>query len=272
MIPLTERQKEYLLLFAQRNGQSKCISEAAETFQVSKPAAFSVTESLKTQGMIEKGERGEIWLTPEGWLQIQDELRHQQELMVWLTTGLGMTPARAEQEARRMAVFLAPEVLDAIIGQWRPKEAAHASDWPDKTWELPPGCYEVPFLVCKKDSREASMGDRGFQKPAELLQEENGCTLRLCAKSIQYKPERKKPLRGSLDRMWYRKDEVWYESEKDADGGYPIPGSAIRMETGPDGPVGIVRIRARASVGILGMPESEADIVFFLDQIHPKSQ
>lgn len=271
MTPLTERQREYLLLFAQRDRQDKCISEAAETFHVSKPAAFSVAELLRDQGMLLKGKNGEVWLTDRGWKQISRELSHQQRLMVWLTSGLGMTPDKAEREARHMAVFLAPEVLDGILALWQPTEVAGTPDWPEAVRKLKPGRYEVPFLVCKKDRREVSMGGRGFQKPAVLALEEGRYTLRLYPKSIQYRPESGKRLSGSLDRMWYQTGGVWHEALRDEDGARSLPGGAIRMENGPEGLVGIVRIRARASVGILGMPESEADIRFDFQRLRPAS-
>lgn len=268
MSHLTERQEEYLLLFAMRNGQDKCISEAAELFRVSKPSAFSVTEMLEARGMIQKGTHGEVRLTKLGWDYIHGKLQHQRELSVWLSSGLGLAPVTAEQEARRMVTCLSPETLEAILRHWRAGEAAIAAASVETPLSaLPPGVYEVPFLVCKKDSREASMGDRGFCKPAVLIKKECAAAVQLRPKDINYKPDHKKPLRGSLARMWYRRGGAWHETKMDESGSHVLPGEAIRCEEGPDGTAGIIRIRARASVGILGMPESEADIVFFLEQI-----
>ena len=47
---------------------------------------------------------------------------------------------------------------------------------------------------------------------------------------------------------------------------------AVRCRQTDEGTVGTVQIRARASVGMLGMPESEADIVFFLSRLEPDKE
>lgn len=266
MPPLTNRQKEYLLLYALRNGRDRGITEAAEVFQVSKTSAFMVTSVLEEQGMIQKDVNGVIRLTESGWEAIRNELRYQRELARWLASDLGLIPMKADQAARHMAVYLEEEALEAILAHVRIGGTPRDSDWQAGIPDLELGTYVLPFLVCKRGSREVSMGDQGFQKPAELIKTEDGCVIGLRPKWIHYKPPYKKALQGCLARMWYQLGSTWYELEQDEEGRHLLPEQALCCETGPEGLVGVVRIRARASVGIAKMPESEADIVFFLEK------
>lgn len=264
---LTERQKEYLMLYAIRNGRDRWLTEAAKAFQVSKPSAHSITDLLEKRGMVRRTQGGEIELTREGWDSIQTELHYQAALFRWFTAELGMEPVIAEQESRRMATALRPETLGSILAFAQSRKPPALPARSNELTSLPPGLYELPFIVCKRDTRELSMGDRGFQKPAILKNAAEGCRILLYAKLIDYRPENRNYMHGCLDRMWYRLDGTWQEAESDMDNGYQIPELAVRYEQTGGEKNGIVRIRVRASVGISGMPESEADIVFSIDRI-----
>lgn len=266
MPPLTNRQKEYLLLYALRNGRDRGITEASEIFQVSKTSAFMVTSVLEEQGMIQKTVNGVIQLTQLGWQAIQKELSYQQELARWLSADLGLVPVKADQAARHMAIYLEEEALKAILAHGGTKKPLQPPSWSEQVPHLEPGLYVIPFLVCKRGSREVSMGDRGFQKPAELMQSASGWIIGLHPQRIHYKPLSKKTMQGSLTRMWYQMDNTWYEIQRDEEGRHLLPEQAIACQRGTEGLVGVARIRARASVGIAKMPESEADIVFFLEK------
>ena len=268
---LTERQKEYLMLYAMRNGRDRWLTEAAKAFQVSKPSAHSITDLLEKRGMVRRTQNGEIELTQRGWDSIQTELHYQASLFRWFTAELGMEPVIAEQESRRMATALRPETLESILRFTCTGKPSVSADRASALESLPPGLYELPFVVCKRDTRELSMGDRGFQKPALLRKSGEDCSVFLYARQIDYRPENRNNMHGSLDRMWYRLDGTWREAEQGKDGGYRIPELAVRYEQTGHENMGLVRIRVRASVGISGMPESEADLIFFVDKIREQN-
>ncbi len=262
---LTLRQEEYLLFFASRDGQLKSISEAAEQFHVSKPSVFKVSEALEAQGMIVRGMMGEITLTEEGWEYISPKFEQQRTLTEWLEISLGLEPLAAERESRRIIVSLEIETVEGLVRDWlqrRPEPKANGTDF--KISSFPVGIYQVDFSVYKKERAELSMGDRGFWKPAILLREERKSTFLLYPRQIWYQPRNRKRMKGILDRLWYQKAGAWYETQRGERGSCLIPGSAVRCVESDDGLCGVLRIYARASVGMLGMPDSQADLVFFL--------
>ena len=145
MKQLTQRQEEYLLLFADRDGKCKGISEAAELFQVSKPTAFNMSEALEERGLIVKSSFGEIRLTESGWAYISSRLEYLYTLIEWLESDLGLPPLLAEQEARRMVVVLAPETVAAVAQRWKKSEQRYS---------------RVRLTICCRSLRRADMSCR----------------------------------------------------------------------------------------------------------------
>ena len=273
MKKLTSRQEEYLFLFADRDGRGKGISEAAEQFRVSKPTAFSISGALEERGMIEKGSFGEIRLTERGWSYIAPKLDSLNVLTEWLECGLGLPPVVAEQEARRMVVNLLPETVSAMTDSWRrQREEYPAGEEDTRLSGLAAGLWSVPFRVCRPGSGELSMGDLGFRKPALLVKEEESSFFLLCPQNVKYRPQKRSHLQGILEKLWYRTSGGWREAEVSGDGSRRIPGAAVLCRETEEGLTGTVSIRARASVGMLGMPESEAEVVFLLDRMERESE
>lgn len=267
---MTSRQEEYLMLFAVRSSSGCCIANASEEFGVSKATVSHLSTALEEMGMIRKGDYGKIELTERGLAQIQDKLEHAEKIESWLVSGLGLTPNLAEHEARRMAVSLKHETLEAIIQHWNQSEQRSQNLLPNQfLTDLAYGAYQLPFHVWKKDSNELSMGDQGFRKPAILVCQEDGCSIFLFPRSFQYRLSAVKGRRhtGVLERLWYSLADVWHEAPEEESGSRTIPGEALVCEYSPDGHIAKVRIRVRARVPVFRMPESEADLVFLLDQL-----
>ena len=262
MEKLTRRQEEYLQFFAERSGQTASITAASEQFHVAKPTVSKLSKALEDMGLIRKGAYGEIELTELGRAHVKPQMTRQPEAAEWLVSALGLEPDLADQEARTMVTHLQQETVDAILKDWRehPRETElPAGD--DLFPGLAVGSYEVPFSVRKRGSRELSMGDRGFRKPARLICGPEGCAFRLYTIPIEYKPLRRS-YHGRLARLWYRCGGVWTESVEEPDGSYVIPGAVVIRSD--EGPTGMVPIRVRASVNQWTMPESEADLVIDL--------
>lgn len=267
---MTSRQEEYLMLFAQRSANGCCIANASEEFGVSKATVSHLSTALEQMGLILKKDFGSIELTEQGHSYIQPKLERAKKLEAWMVTGLGLAPNLAEHEARRMVVSLREETLEAMIRRWDHGEASQSTQGTDAFFlSLACGVYQLPFQVRKKDRTELSMGDQGFQKPAILVCREDGCDVFLFPRSFQYRTAAAKARRrtGVLERLWYSQGGVWKESLEEESGNRMIPGEALRCEEGADGHLAKVRIRVRARVPVFRMPESEADLVFQLDQL-----
>ena len=288
-VKLTERQEEYLLYLAARGERGSGITEVAQTFGVSKASASVACTAIERYGMIMKPEHTSITLTSKGRDYIAEKLALAREVATCLTEKLGIPPVEAESEARKIVVTLQRETVDLMINSWKyPETMFHSS--PDamglfkRVYEshvskeqlrdpfetLERGAYQVPFSVLKKGTRELSMGDRGFLKPAELVHEEQDKMFYFRASRFSYKPMHRKLLDGLLERLWYQIGEAWYESKETEEGFFKIPEEAVRFYQDINGVVGLIRIRARASVGLRKMPESEADLTFYLRDLRRK--
>ena len=274
MDKLTARQEEFLLFFASRDGNGNCVSEAADRFGVSKATVSVTCTALIRYDMIQKVNQGGFALTEAGWEYIDKKLRMAGSLAKYLTTRLGLAPYMAEMESRKMVVSLLPETTDAILKGWiRQEELEREAEEKARIGRLAElnslacGLYALPFEVCKPEEAALSMGDRGFEKPAKLLRTANECLVLLHPAKFAYKPDHHKQMEGSLERLWYHADGAWKESAFSDEGDYEIPAESLRYLPEAEGKKGIVRIRARATVGLRKMPESEADLVFHFGEI-----
>ncbi|MBP1737675.1 MAG: hypothetical protein H6Q60_1556 [Oscillospiraceae bacterium] len=266
----TSRQQEYLLYLAIRSGFDRTLTGLSEHFGVTKASAFSVLEGLEHQGMVFKDKNGVLELTESGTTWANPYMEHTHTIARWLESVVGMEPRLAEQSASVITIQLPKEASETFarfcsvkfIGICQQNEVA-----PDLLFQtFGEGVYNAPFTVFKRDSTTVSMGDQGFQKPAQIVCW-NGCsTLVLQPRLIYYKKRRGKQMRGTLDMLWYRQDDVWREALLDDEGQRHIPGSAIRLEDLSE-TVGKVRIRVRSTIGVIGMPESEADLILNISGI-----
>lgn len=270
---ITLRQEEYLLFFAERNGRNASITAAAEQFEVSKPTVCRFTNLLEEHGLIRKNSYGEIELTETGWTYITPRLQTQREVSEWMVTGLGLLPNTADQEARRMVTNLEPETVRAILQVWeKTKQTSRIPPEDIFFSHLPVGRYQLQFRLMKRGQDTRSMGDRGFQHPACLIRDTGGCEVRLYPRQIEYRPfQRCRIYLGTVDRLWYKLGEVWREAKVGPDGGYGIPGAALKRPK-EDQKGCMVPIRIRATIHQGAMPESEADLVFELDSIAEEAE
>ena len=272
MPSLTSRQEEYLLFFAERAGKGASITAAAEQFQVTKPSACRASDTLEQLGLISKSASGEIYLTPQGEECVQHKRMLQEQLAQWLISGLGISPAMAEAEARKMVVELRPVTIHAILRGWeRQRQSLPLLEQSPLFLHLPTGAYPINFQVRKKGSWECSMGDAGFRKPGILIRAEEDSHLCLYPREIEYRPTRRtKTYWGILERLWYRCGGVWAEAVTGKDGSFILSASAV-VPKADDPACGVIAIRVRASVNQWTMPESEADLTLDLSSVLEQS-
>lgn len=261
MKELTSRQEEYLLFFSTLQGNKKCISDASNQFKVSKPTVFNIAEGLEEQGLIIKGAGGEIVFTDLGKEYITPKLRICKKIEKWLEADLGLPPIIAEFEARKMFVTLQQDTIHALLRNIAENKATKKSMVIKSNFEdFADGDYEVNFSIYKSDRNDISMGDKGFSKPA-IFRKENGLvSILLFPRKLKYVSKKRNRLQGSLERLWYVSQNKWFEAEMSSENCYTISEEALVFNKEKD--TCEIKIRARATVGNLKMPEGEAVIIF----------
>ncbi|MFI3175670.1 MAG: hypothetical protein R3Y53_10845 [Bacillota bacterium] len=274
MKKLTSRQEEFLLFFSTLQGNKKCISDASNQFQVSKPTVFNVAETLEEYGLIIKGGSGEITFTEKGLDYIAPKLEQVVVLQKWFASDLGLPPITAEFEARKTVVTLQAETVAAMVNSVQSVQEKLSQIEPQKSKtnfsSLPDGEYEVPFSVYKTNRKDISMGDKGFLKPAIFRKENGVVNVVLYSHKLLYVSQKRNRLQGKLDRLWYVSDNKWFEAEISDSSCYNILEDALAFDEKRKKCE--LKIRARATVGNLKMPESEAIILFDLGGLEIKKQ
>lgn len=269
MKELTNRQEEFLLFFSTLQGSKKCISDASKQFQVTKATVFNIVEILEKLEFIEKGGGGEILFTQAGLEYIKPKLEICKILERWLESDLGLPPITAEFEARKMLVTLEKNTIESLIENILENHNKNQKNIKESNFKLlNNGDYEISFSVYKTDKKNISMGDKGFAKPAILKKTNDLVNLFLYAHNLKYVSKKRNRLQGSLDRLWYSENDKWYEVDVSTDGCYVIPEEALVFNKEDN--VCELKIRARATVGNLKMPESEAIIIFDLEELFKK--
>ncbi|MCD8100512.1 MAG: hypothetical protein LUE06_08020 [Oscillospiraceae bacterium] len=261
MKELTVRQMEYLLLFATHKYSEAGMTSAADEFGVTKATACVTVDALERAGMITRGELGEIAPTEVGGEIIAPRVKAFHIVSGWMMEHMGLLPIRAEQAARTIVCSLDDDIIEKFL-KYNNQPAAPKSESEDALLEnLPYGVYTVDFEVRKKGRTELSMANAGFLKPAMALRENERSLFTLCPISIT-RNIRLMPKRSAiLETMWYYHGDSWREAQSSPTG-VTIPGYAMRFD--PVRKTATVRVRMRTSISLRYMPESEADIVFFL--------
>lgn len=266
MKELTSRQEEYLLFFSTLQGNKKCISDASNQFKVSKPTVFNVVETLEELGLLIKGSGGEINFTQLGLDYIEPKLKRCKVLQKWLESDLGLPPIVSEFEARKILVTLNDDTVLAMLRNISEnKMKKNLKVRKSNFHNLKNGDYEVPFNVYKNDKSTISMGDRGFVKPAIFRKVDGEVQVLLFDHKLNYVSKKRNKLQGKLDRLWYTSKNKWYEAEISSSNCYIIMEEALSFNNDKNNCE--LKIRARATVGNLKMPESEAIIIFDLKDL-----
>ena len=262
---ITTRQFQYLIYFSGRRGQNRTLTAAAHHFRVSKATAFSVISALESKKLVLKKDNA-IELTKQGRDLIGPMQEHVEDVSIWLEEDMGLSRQDAINEATSMICSVSAQTAQTLSGYLMLCRAMRQTRYAGKNSfiGLPPGTYAVPFTVFKKGQHVISMGDLGFRKPALLAVEGEHCALTLRAKTIRYERAIGGLLKGKLNRLWYMLGDDWVEVRV-SNGRWTIPGDAMHVAENPAGKSWQVQIRAAASVGLLNMPESEADLVLFFN-------
>jgi DNA-binding MarR family transcriptional regulator len=247
------------------------VTRIAREFELSKPTVSNMLDVLEGKGLAKRQRNGRTSLTKHG-ANIVDELMEKYHIVFgFLTNELGLPERLAEKDALFYICEMSPECVGLTVQHAQMVKAMHVLRGDLRCTQadgfadiLPDGVYHIPFTVYQKNCDRLSMGDRGFKKPARLTVSQGRGVLTLMSQEIRYRSALGILLRGSLDRLNYWDGER-YSPARAENNQYTFPVSELRFSRrAEDGRLsGFVRIQAAASVGIVNMPISEADMELY---------
>lgn len=266
---LTPKQLQYLYYIDHFKDNGRLISDLAEHLEVSKAAVSQALDVHERNGLITRDADGAISLT-EHARQTMAEVREKHRIICPFFRALpNLSKEMAERCALQYVCWMPREGVEGLVLNLEEKEKLLCLRWdteektPDMVFPFPNGSYEVPFDVYKADSDELSMGDKGFVKPARMDVIDGKGAITLKPKTIRYRSEEDKLLRGKLTSLscQYGGDYVRIRSKNDE---YTIPLHYIqKLSPSPDGTLcATLRIKAGVGKRVTDMPMSEADMVF----------
>jgi Mn-dependent DtxR family transcriptional regulator len=266
---ITPKQREYLLYLASSGDGARFLPDISARFGVSKPSALSALAGLERLGLVARGAggRGSAELTDLGRHVAVPLAERAEDVAEWLRDFLMFSPEEAGIVAAQLVCSGPASVAEHILRR-RSVQLAERGIRDGDGLPVSDGLYDADFTVRKSGGGEASMGDRGFHKPARLTVHGGRAALELRSKLLRYKPQGGgEPSRGSLRRLWYLYGGEWEEAPR-ARGAWHIPGGAIAFEASGGVATGRVAIRARAGGTVCAMPDSEAEVAFTI-RLHP---
>lgn len=241
------------------------MTKVAEFLGFSRPSVYNMISVLIDLNLIIKGMKGELKLTKKG-TQVAEELDNKHSLITEFIIGnFDIERETAEKDAFIFLSEISQGLLDALL-----KEACQElrqgtlydnKDTLDFSEILEDGVYSIPFHLLRFDEKRLSMGHKGFVYPCLLQVKGKKAEIYLQAKEITYKSIAGRNLSGKLSKLsyWNGNEFVKVCSQKDF---YPIPVCSMELERDQVGRprIGTIILRARATVGILNMRESEAKL------------
>ena len=270
MYELTERQEEYLLLMSEYYSNGCSLTEAAAHFGVSKPSAYKFVKRLEEIGYLRRNpvDRA-IIITEAGKAHVGKKPGLVRQVSHWLRASTAMSSSEAVNQARAMVASLEPRIIRALLSNWKKLIILEGAK-PDLTGKtLANGAYSIDFAMNKVNSNTLSHGDRGLEKPATLLKNNEVCDIILRPTEIKRNMKSFPRTKGYLEKMWYFSHEKWHECHIENGELFRLPYSSLTAFKRDGKWAGVIRIRVRVRLnrGLLKMPESEADLTFDLSHI-----
>lgn len=269
---ITLGQARYLLVICHMQGRDRTMTKIAEEMGVSKPSVTSMINTFEEKGLVKKSPV--LALTAHGKAMADKIMNTQSVISAHISRELGIT----KEEADNDALVLMFEMSDRFVSSFIKKietDAARAKlrDFSGNVYLssfqgiLPDGIYEVPFNLLRKNDGRLSMGDKGFIHPAKLVVVDGYGVISLRAVPLKHRAPQGGTLKGALAGLYYWNGENYVEAIKENDMQHSFPVMSMYwghdVEKGMD--FGVVQIKVRASVGIVNMPESFADLAIYLE-------
>ncbi len=273
----TEAQLKYILIISALQDSCATLTGVAENLGVKKPSACRMIYQLKDMGVLKTDESmrfKRVFLTDLG-NSIAATLEHQKYMTYrLLIQTLGTSPELAQRQTEKLLGKLEPEVVsllerkfgyfaDEVSCKEQGYDANHMQSAED-------GSTLIPFKIVKAGTDMISMGNKGFEHPCRLVFNNEKQEIVLKAKNIFYKSILGKCLYGKLSSMKYKNRETnEFQEVLCTDSIYRLPLSELNYKYDSQGRIvtGIIRIMARATVGVFHMAEAEADLVLDLTAV-----
>ncbi|MDD3394749.1 MAG: hypothetical protein PHG19_08945 [Anaerotignum sp.] len=278
----TEAQLKYILIISALQDSCATLTSVAENMGVKKPSACRMIYQLKDLGVLKTDESmhfKRVSLTELG-NSIAATLEHQQYMIYrLLIQTLGASTEVAQRQTEKLIGKLEPEVVSLMemkFSGFSEEGSVNEKVYDLKQWENPEdGSYFIPFKIVKADSDKISMGNKGFEHPCLLFFNNEKQEIILKARDIFYKSILGKCLYGKLSALKYKNIETgMFQLAECTNSVFKLPLSEMECKYDTQGKIvsGAFRIKARATVGVFHMSESEADLVLDLAYVEINSR
>lgn len=271
---VTLSQARYLITMYHMRDRERNVSNIAAVLGVSKPSVTNMINLFTERGMVKKGHSLIPTLTAQGKKKAEEILQKQALIKGYFRRELEIPQERADNDALVFLFELSENTVERFIKKIEMENArrilsaveGHTSISNFKG-VLTDGVYETDFTLFRKSDGGISMGNSGFMHPAKLVVVRGKGILSLKAVPVSHKSLPGNVLRGRLGRLFYWNGESYIEADEE-DGFYSIP--IMEMKWGYDQErqvdYGGIGIKVQASVGVLNMPESEANLTIYFDR------
>ncbi len=271
---VTLSQARYIITMYQMKEKERNVTKIASVLGVSKPSVTNMMNLFIERGIVKKGRNAVPTLTSQGKTMVEGILKKHEVLTAYFTRELGLPLDKAKQDALVFIYELSEEAVESFL---RKIELAAARAMlnplvPNRYLSsfqgvLEDGVYDMDFTLFRKGERGVSMGDKGLLHPVKLVVADGKGILSLRAVPISHRAILGDVLRGRLSKLYFWNGKEFVEVHE-VDGAYSFPVMDMRWSRDKkrDMDCGMVEIKVQASVGILNMPESVANLAIYFDE------
>lgn len=189
----------------------------------------------------------------------------------YLTGELGLAPAEADNDALVMMFETSEKFVAGLIrkietdaARARLGELVGSAYLSNFQGIMADGVYAMPFQLLKKNDSRLSMGDKGLRHPAKLVVIGGYGLISLSALPITHKSLPGHTLKGRLARLSYWNGEKYVEAwGEEGSYSFPVMDMHWRYDQEKSLDFGVLPLKVQASVGLVHMPESLADLAIY---------
>lgn len=269
---LTEEKLTYLLfLYTNRSGKDT-VTSMANRLGVSKSTLSRVLQSFYEEGWMEV--KGKGTLSQQG-MGIARKLQLEiDKLACWLISEGGLKYDEAYHEAKSLVLTMREDTREKLVHRssllsfYKAIENVKHLHGDFLCANLEDGIYTFAFTVYKDQSNDLcaiSMANEGFAHPGYLRINQGKGQLCLRVKELEHESMiGKLVLKGKLSHLKYCKDGVFLDAQEEKDC-FCIPVNSMTFYYNKEECVmqGSIRLKMRADVGVLHMPERTAVMIVY---------
>lgn len=259
---ITKEKLAYLLFLYKQKDTNCTVTRLSEEFGVSKSTFSRVLNIFYHENLIIK--KGKGILSKKGEKLAKSYLKDIAEIKLWLKNIANFSDEEAYQEALTLVLVLSNETRYKLISDLYKKKLFEKIDKVKSisgdmlTVNLEDGKYPFAFTIYKINKLEISMANDGFVHPG-ILEIDNGKgNLILFPKEIEHESLLGNIiLKGQVESLKYMIDQQFISSQN-MKNSYIIPIDKLQFHYCKEEQIlqTSIKIKVRANVGIIHMPES----------------